>query len=163
MIMPRFFVHAYAPALCAALLLLAGCASLNGSIPETTDARSKVVSYAVAQIATAYRYEGSDRTGFDDSGLVSFCYREAGYRLPRDHEGQIKTGQPIRFAQAQPGDILFYRYDDGSNDDNQLHSGIYLGNGQMVHASLKRDEVVNEVIDNPFWFQRLVAVIKILP
>ena len=161
MIMPHFFTRPFIPALCAALLLLTGCASLQGNIPETTDARSKVVSYAVAQISTAYRFEGEDRTGFDDSGLVAFCYREAGYRLPREHEGQIKTGQPIRFAQAQPGDILFYRYDDGSND--KLHSGIYLGNGQMVHASLKRDEVVNEVIDNPFWFQRLVAVIKILP
>ena len=148
----------------AATLLMGGCASLNGgSIPETTNARQKVVNNAVAQLGAPYKYEGYERTGFGDSGLVYFSYIEAGYRLPLDHEGQIRSGKPTQFAQAEPGDILFYRLDDGSGNENNLHAGIFMGNGQMVHASIKRDEVVSDIIDNPFWFQRLVAVIKILP
>lgn len=162
MIMPRFYAYAL---FVAATLLASGCASLSpgGGLPETTDARATVVDIAVAQLAAPYKYGGAGRTGFDDSGLVYFCYREAGYQLPREHEGQIRSGQPIQFAEARPGDLLFYRYDDGSENEKDMHVGIYLGNGQMVHSSLKRDEVVSDVVDIPFWFQRLIAVIRILP
>lgn len=157
MIMPRFIYVIFS----AVVLLMAGCAGFSEGLPPTTDARAAVVGQAVAQISAPYRYGGAQRTGFDDSGLVYFAFQEAGYEIPRAHEGQLRAGQPIRFAEARPGDLLFYHYDDGS--DYKLHTGVYLGNGQMVHASLKRDEVVNEIVDNPFWFQRLVAVIKILP
>ena len=159
MIMPRFFAGYL---ITATIMLTTGCASLTeGSIPETTDARLRVTNNAVAQLGAPYKYGGYDRTGFDDSGLVYFSYGEAGYRLPLEHEGQIRSGKPAQFADAEPGDILFYRLDDGSG--NSLHAGVYLGNGQMVHASLRRDEVVSDIVDNPFWFQRLVAVIKVLP
>lgn len=164
MIMSHFYVRLLL-VLCLAspLLISGGCAGLSGAgnLPETTEVRTKVVGNAVAQIGSPYRYDGADRKGFDDSGLVYFAFEEAGYKLPRQHEGQVRSGQPRQFADAEPGDLLFYRYDDGSK--NELHVGVYMGNGQMVHASLNRDEVVNDLVDVPFWFERLVAVIKILP
>lgn len=159
----KFLRLPYATALLVMLAALAGCAAFQSPVVPSSAARAKVVGIAVAQVGAPYKYGGYDRTGFDDSGLVYFCYREAGYRLPIKHEGQLRLGQPTQFADAQPGDILFYRFDDGSQNENNLHAGVYLGNGEMVHASLKRDEVVSEVVDSPFWFQRLVAVIKILP
>lgn len=148
---------------CAAVLFLSGCAGLQERTVPDTDARAAVVNYAVAQLASPYKYGGDGRTGFDDSGLVAFCYRQAGYELPLDRESQLRTGQPIRFANARPGDLLFYRISESVGEEPTLHVGIFTGDGKMVHAWRQRDKVVSDTVDSPFWFERLVAVIKILP
>lgn len=157
--LPRYLVYCA----CAAALLLSGCAGLQNRVIPPTDARAAVVNNATAQLDAPYKFGGDDRTGFDDSGLVAFCYRQAGYQLPHDREDQLRTGQPIRFADAQPGDILFYRVSESADATPTLHAGIFTGNGRMVHAWRQRDKVVSDTIDSPYWFQRLVAVIKILP
>lgn len=148
------------------LALLAGCALFEPSPAHTapTEARRAVVAAGSAQVGAPYRYRGADRTGFGDAGFVHFAYSEAGFDLPRDREAQLRSGQPIRFAEALPGDLVFHRIAEGDHrEEPKLHVGLYIGNGEMLHASLDRDEVVLETIDNSYWFQRRVAVIKVLP
>lgn len=154
--------------LCLALLpALAACAqiqALGEDVDAPTPARQAVVSAAGAQVGAPYRYGGADRTGFDDSGFVYFAFKEAGFDLPREREAQLQAGQPIRFAQAQPGDLVFHRITQSRDrGKTTLHVGLYVGDGDMLHASLDRDEVVLEAVDNNYWFQRRVAVIKVLP
>lgn len=154
--------------LCLALLpALAACAQLRAlgdDVDAPTEARQAVVAAAGAQVGAPYRYRGAGRTGFDDSGFVYFAYNEAGFDLPREREAQLRAGQPTRFAEAQPGDLVFHRIAEARDrGKTTLHVGLYVGDGDMLHASLDRDEVVLEAVDNNYWFQRRVAVIKVLP
>ena len=65
---------------------------------------------------------------FDCSGLVQYAYAAAGVRLPHSSTMQSQMGTPVSRSQLQPGDLVFF-YSPVS------HVGIYVGDGQMVHAS----------------------------
>lgn len=145
-------------------LLLSGCASSLLNPQASTPARAAVVSAAGAQVGVPYMYGGVSRRGFDASGLAFFSYKTAGFRIPRDIEGQLRVGRMVTFAQAEPADLLFYRLSPKqTGTDDGLHVGVYVGNGEMVHAPLDRDEVVLETVDNPYWLQRFITAVKLLP
>jgi cell wall-associated NlpC family hydrolase len=64
---------------------------------------------------------------FDCSGLTQAAYRSAGISLPRTTYSQINAGPRIPRSQLQPGDLVFF-YSGIS------HVGLYIGNGEMIHA-----------------------------
>ncbi|MDT0634044.1 C40 family peptidase [Spectribacter hydrogenooxidans] len=152
-------------ALIATVALLAACAfqlpGTNPVDPGLSEARKTVVSNATAQINAPYRYGGTDRKGFGNAGLMHFAYAAAGIGIPNRTPGQLRAGRPIEFGEALPGDLLFYRLSD--TGDAEPHVGMFIGSGEMVHASVDRDQVVLETVDNAFWQKRLAAVIRILP
>lgn len=155
---------ALALACCVSVLLLTGCASPLLKQQATTPARAAVISAAGSQVGAPYKYGGASRRGFDASGLVFFSYKTAGFSIPRDIKGQLRVGHMVTFAQAEPGDLLFYRLSPKqSGTPDGLHVGVYVGNGEMVHAPLDRDEVVRETVDNPYWLQRFITAVKLLP
>jgi cell wall-associated NlpC family hydrolase len=88
----------------------------------------KAVAFAKAAIGKPYRYGAAGPNAFDCSGLVMSAFKKAGVRLPRTSAAQSRVGTPVRRDQLQPGDLLFF-YTPVS------HVGIYLGGGNMVHAS----------------------------
>ncbi|EJE7233893.1 hypothetical protein FC820_13690 [Clostridium sporogenes] len=95
-----------------------------------------VVNYAKKFINTPYVWGGTTPSGFDCSGFVGYVYRNsAGINLPRDTYGQINVGTPVSQSNLQPGDLIFPESDIG-------HVGIYVGNGQMIHASSSRGKVI---------------------
>lgn len=150
-------------AVCA-VLLVAGCASSLVQPPTTSPARTQVVGVAGAQVGAPYKFGGADRYGFDASGLVYFSYQQAGFEIPRDARGQLRAGEPVVFFEIRPADLLFYRLNEKqAGEATGLHVGLYVGDGRMVHAPLGRDEVVLETVDNPYWMQRLVGAVKLLP
>jgi len=86
-----------------------------------------VVSLAYQYIGTPYRSGGSDAGGFDCSGFTSFLYRQFGITLSRTTGGQMSGGIRIAdISQALPGDIICYAG----------HVALYIGNGQIIHASV---------------------------
>ena len=96
--------------------------------------------------------------GFDCSGLVWYSYREAGLKLPRSAAAQRKGGRAIKFSQARPGDLLFYRFNDRKPGD--LHVVIYLGDDEAVHARVRHGEV--DVIKDTarHWRDRFVGATR---
>lgn len=143
-------------ALAAALLgagLLAGC----GLFQSKSEAmRETVVETALDQVGEDYRYGGADPDdGFDCSGLVHYSYKEAGLKLPRSAAAQRKGGRPIKFSQARPGDLLFYRFNDRKPGD--LHVVIYLGDGEGVHAPVRDGEVEVIQVTARHWRDRYVG------
>ena len=70
--------------------------------------------------------EGPD--AFDCSGLTQYAYAAAGVSLPHSSRMQSQMGTAVSRAELQPGDLIFY-YSPVS------HVSMYIGNGQMVHAS----------------------------
>ncbi|MGW2747535.1 NlpC/P60 family protein [Streptomyces sp. NPDC001450] len=85
------------------------------------------VAYAYQKLGSPYVWGATGPDAFDCSGLVQAAYRSAGVSLPRTTYTQINAGRRVSRSELQPGDLVFF-YSGIS------HVGIYIGNGQMVHA-----------------------------
>lgn len=142
----------------AALLAaaLAGCALFQS---EADAVREVIVETALDQVGEDYRYGGDHPDeGFDCSGLVVYSYREAGLKLPRSAAAQRKAGRAIKFADARPGDLLFYHFGDRKAGD--LHVVIYLGDGEGVHAPVRDGEVEVIKVTARHWRDRYVGAAR---
>lgn len=88
-----------------------------------------IANYACKFIGNPYVAGGTSLTnGADCSGFVMSVYQNFGISLPRSSYAQASAGKGVSYSEAQPGDIIYY----GG------HVGIYIGNGQIVHASTER-------------------------
>lgn len=89
----------------------------------------QIANYACQFIGNPYVAGGTSLTnGADCSGFVMAVYQAFGYSLPRSSYAQSNVGKAVSYSEAQPGDVIYY----GG------HVGIYIGNGQIVHASTER-------------------------
>lgn len=116
-------------------------AGFSGAAAEDSEAAAFVANYpapsgmagvaiqaALSQLGVPYRYAtASPGVSFDCSGLTYYAWAQAGVSLPRNSRMQANSVPRVPIAAAEPGDLLFY-YSPIS------HVGIYLGNGQLVHA-----------------------------
>ncbi|MEU9030144.1 NlpC/P60 family protein [Streptomyces sp. NPDC048383] len=85
------------------------------------------VMAARAAVGKPYVWGSTGPSGFDCSGLMVWSYRQAGVALPRTSQAQRGAGRQVPLSQARPGDLVTYRSDAS-------HVGMYVGNGQVVHA-----------------------------
>ncbi|MGJ0907917.1 SH3 domain-containing protein [Clostridium botulinum] len=107
-----------------------GQSNVSEKAPAT---HGDVTSYARQYLGTPYVYGGTSPSGFDCSGFVQYVYRNAaGISLPRTTYDQIGVGSRVSQDQLQPGDLVF---------PDAGHVGIYIGGGQMIHASKPGDVV----------------------
>ncbi|MGV9277559.1 NlpC/P60 family protein [Streptomyces griseosporeus] len=85
------------------------------------------IAYAYSKLGSPYVWGATGPDAFDCSGLVQAAYRSAGVSLPRTTYAQIDAGRRVSRAELLPGDLVFF-YSGIS------HVGLYIGNGQMIHA-----------------------------
>jgi cell wall-associated NlpC family hydrolase len=95
---------------------------------EATGEGTLAVQAALTRIGSPYVWGGSGPNQFDCSGLVMWAFQQAGISLPHSSQALARGGQAVDMSQMQPGDVVTY-YSDAS------HTGIYIGDGMMVHAS----------------------------
>lgn len=114
-----------------------GSSSEGGSSEEgsassgSSSIRQSVVNYALQFVGYPYVYGGNSLTnGTDCSGFVKLVMAEFGVSLPRVAAAQAGAGSPVSLDAIQPGDLLFYNSGGGIG-----HVSMYIGNGQVVHAS----------------------------
>ncbi|MFI9200755.1 NlpC/P60 family protein [Streptomyces sp. NPDC053048] len=90
--------------------------------------RGYAAAMAVRQaIGSPYAWGATGPGAFDCSGLMQWAYGRAGVGLPRTSQAQRNAGRRVSLAEARPGDLVIYR-------DDASHVGMYVGNGQVVHA-----------------------------
>ena len=102
--------------------------------PPPSGGAATAVATAMAQIGKPYRYAAAGPGSFDCSGLTMFAWAAAGVRLPHSSAAQYASLPHVAQGDLQPGDLVFY----GSPIH---HVGMYIGNGQYVHAPQTGDVV----------------------
>ncbi|MEG1145395.1 MAG: C40 family peptidase [Clostridium sp.] len=114
-----------------AILQAAPAAAETGDI----SARQQVVDYALQFVGGRYVYGGNDpHSGVDCSGFTRYVMQHgAGISLNRSSGSQASQGRSISAEEIQPGDLVFY-----SSGRRINHVALYIGNGQIVHASTAR-------------------------
>ncbi len=111
-----------------------------GPVVANSEAAQIAIDTAMAQRGKPYVWAASGPGSFDCSGLVQYAFKAAGVSLPHSSRMQSQMGSPVARGDLRPGDLVFF-YSPVS------HVGIYIGNGQMVHAPTSGDVVKVAGID----------------
>ncbi|MEU8353483.1 C40 family peptidase, partial [Streptomyces sp. NPDC048845] len=115
----------------------------GATAPDSTKAQ-QAIDFARSQIGKPYVWGASGPNSYDCSGLTQAAWKAAGVSLPRTTYDQVETGTTVGKAAMRPGDLIFF-YDDIS------HVGLYIGDGQMIHAPKPGANVRVESVDTmPF-------------
>jgi len=115
---------------------------------------SGMVERALSWLGVRYRFGGQDeKKGFDCAGLVRRAFSTA-VDLPRTAAAQFRQGCLVERDELQPGDLVFFKntYKRGIS-----HVGIYVGDGQFVHAASTRRAVVVDRLDAPYYQKRFAG------
>ncbi|NMB42496.1 MAG: SH3 domain-containing protein [Clostridiales bacterium] len=99
--------------------------------------RARMVSFAKKYLGGRYVWGGTSLSrGVDCSGFTQAIYRNFGMSIPRVSRAQATAGRSIKASNAKPGDLFFYGKGNYIN-----HVAMYIGNGQVIHASNKRSGI----------------------
>ena len=102
-----------------------------------------IVSIAESMLGVKYKFGGASSSGIDCSGLCVYCYAQVGVSLPHGAT-QIwkKSGVNVPRSEIKAGDIVCYDYGSYCG-----HVAIYVGNGQVIHASASKGKVIYVKLD----------------
>ena len=119
----------------------------------------QVVAYAKQFMGVPYVYGGNGPNSFDCSGFTSYIYRHFGYTLNRTASTQLSNGTAVSKSELQPGDLVFFRY---NTSYPASHVGIYIGNGQFIHASTNKYQVQIDQLNTGHYANVYIAARRIL-
>ena len=122
-------------------------------VPAGANGRVRVVDAAFRYWGLPYLYGGAPPGPTDCSGFVQAVFRDCGISLPRTAAEQFYVGYGVPQEQLAVGDRLYFINSDGYIG----HTGIYIGNGQFVHASSRRGYVGIDSIRSGFYNRRLAG------
>ena len=125
--------------------------SLNGEVSESPG--QKIVDTAMQYLGTPYVWGGSSPKGFDCSGFVNYVYKECGYSINRTAASIYENGSYVDKAELQVGDAVCF-----SSYSNAIgHVGIYIGDGQFIHASSGSGSVIISDLSESYYTNRYVG------
>ena len=115
---------------------------------ESSSTRLQLVEAGFKMIGIRYRRSGgSEKTGFDCSGLVKNLFSKFNIELPRTSREQFKQGEIIDRDKLAPGDLVFF----SSGGSHPTHVGVYIGNDKFLHAARKARKVIVSDL-NKIWY-----------
>lgn len=117
--------------------------------------RESAVAKAMLVVNTPYRYGGNTiEGGFDCSGLVHYVFNDLGsLRLPRSTAQWAAASTPVPDGGLQRGDLVFFN----TTGKPWSHMGIYIGNGQFVHAPSTGGTVRKDSLSNRYFAARYLG------
>lgn len=128
---------------------------VQAQLPPITDKWfKKVFDRSGKFIGTPYVWGGNNEKGVDCSGFTCAAYKEVGVNLPRTAREQAKKGREVAWEDMQPGDALYF---DMKGKGDVTHTGIFIGNGKMRHASSGQGRVTDVNLSG-YWKKRTVTV-----
>jgi cell wall-associated NlpC family hydrolase len=124
----------------------AGIQHYNGNAAQIA------LQVAKAQLGKSYVYGAAGPDHFDCSGLTMYAYGQAGVSLPHYTGDQYNQGHHVPESDLQPGDLVFF--------DNLGHEGMYIGNGNFIHAPHTGDVVKISPIAG-YWQSVYVGAVRL--
>ncbi len=131
----------------------------SASTYKTPAASSKgqaIVNTARKYMGVRYVWGGSSPKGFDCSGLVQYVCKSLGISVNRTAAAQFSNGRAVNKADLQPGDLVFF-----AKSKRISHVGIYIGNGQMIHAPHTGDVVRIASINSAYYSRTYVGARRV--
>jgi cell wall-associated NlpC family hydrolase len=122
----------------------------GGILARTSRLAQTLARSALRFLGTPYVFGGTSTSGFDCSGFVQHVFGMLGVELPRTADAQYDVGKPATGG-PRAGDLVFFDTYGGVS-----HVGIYLGNGQFVHASSSHGVMVSKLSES-YWAARYVG------
>ena len=119
----------------------------------------RIVSKAKEFLGTPYVYGGSSPSGFDCSGFVYYVFRQCGYSVTRTASTQNGDGTYVSRSDLQPGDIIIF-YNSAKTGIG--HSGIYIGDGEFIHASSGGGKVMISSLSSTYYDTRFYSARRIV-
>ncbi len=134
--------------------LLAACSTAPVRGNTSAAIANRVVTVARRMVGRPYRYGGDTPGGFDCSGLVYYCYEQAGEPVPRTTAAQRRDAHWESIRNIHKGDLIFFK----ERGISSSHVGIYIGHGMFVHAPTTGQRVRIDRINDPYWRRHFVSV-----
>uniref|UniRef100_UPI00355C9ED1 Hub-Hydrolase (CD1368) n=1 Tax=Clostridioides difficile TaxID=1496 RepID=UPI00355C9ED1 len=107
---------------------------IGGYSGNVSDKAKIVISEAKKHLGKPYKWGGNGPSSFDCSGLMVYCFKKVNVSLPRTSNQQSKKGKKVEQKNLQAGDLVFFH-------NPVSHVGLYIGNGEFLHAPQKGDVV----------------------
>ena len=115
-------------------------------------------SVASKYIGVKYSYGGTTAKGFDCSGYVRHVFKELGVNsLPRSSKAMYGVGTSVKKSDLQAGDLVFFN----TFGSGVSHVGIYIGNGQFIHASTSKGVIKTSINDKYYWGKRYIGAKRV--
>lgn len=161
-----------AAALAAAAFALASCGSTSSprSKPKTHAAKSvqpvrikhisqqeggrELILQSMDLVGTPYRWGGTTENGFDCSGMIQYLYKNAlNVNIPRTSRQMAEASRKISPKKLKSGDLVFFN----TSGRGISHVGLYIGNGEFIHAPTSSGTIRTARLDQPYFRQRFTG------
>lgn len=131
----------------------------NGSSTgsSSSDRGQEIATYAQQFVGYPYVYGGSSPSGFDCSGFMQYVFAQFGYSINRTATAQLANGTYVEYNDMRPGDIIYFGYGSTAS-----HVGMYIGNGQFVHAQNSSTGVVITSLSESWYANRYLCAHRIV-
>ena len=136
-----------------------GSSSSSSSNSSTSVSVDKVLDFAHQQLGKPYVWGAQGPNSFDCSGLTYYCYKNAaGITLNRSSAAQASNGRYVSKSELKPGDLIFFN----SGTNRIRHVGMYVGNGQFIHAPSPGKSVKYENLYSSYYVKGYVTARRII-
>lgn len=125
--------------------------------PADASKADKLISIAKSKLGSPYVYGATGPSSFDCSGYTSYVFRQMGISLPRVASSQAYGAKKVSKANLQKGDLVFFNTFGGIS-----HVGIYMENGNFIHASSYGRGVTISNINDSYYGPRYVTAARYL-
>ena len=110
-------------------------------------------------LGTPYKKNGTSRLGIDCSGLVREVYRRySGINLPHDTKKLLSLAKKVQKKNLLYGDLVFFTFESREVS----HVGIYIENGEFVHASISQGVIISGLNDE-YYRKGYVGARRVVP
>ncbi len=123
--------------------------------------RKKLLADAKYFKGGKYVWGGTTPQGFDCSGYVQYLYKKHNVNLPRTAWAQSKKGQSVDKNNLEKGDLIFF-LTDKKRGIPVTHVGIYLGDGQFIHAASKKKGIIISPVHHGYYANKFVSAKRVI-
>ena len=123
--------------------------------------REALTEYAKYFKGGKYIWGGTTPKGFDCSGYVQYLYKKQGINLPRTALSQSQVGEDVDIDNLKKGDLLFF-LTDKKRKIPVTHVGIYIGNGEFIHAASRKKGIIISPITHGYYAKKFVKAKRII-